>query len=686
MKKLIALIVFVSLSIYVCANPIYLKPANATDGFTIISDEVLQHIGGRLVIQCEISRMEANVVETPYGKFTLLSIPNFQGSNDAGNPYLPMMLQMIEVPFDAQLAVRVISSTATEYNLETLGIHDPLMPCQPSHRKDTKTFPFVYNPGAYEKDVYTEYPLVQIADLGVIRSYRIASLHVSPIAYNPVQKKIRVYNDISLEISLTGSNLEKTAQIKQTYFSPYFAWVKNTLMTPESLRSLEPQAINAPVCYTVVSDRIFSKELQPFIQAKIKKGFCVEVAYTDEIGKTKEQIQKYLHNLYNNPTPERPAPTFILFVGDYENIPAFSGTQGSYITDLYYGAVGTADILPDMLYGRFSSRTTDDVIAQVEKTLQYEEYRLPDPSFLKKTVLIAGWDYSHAVEWGYPQINYAIKYYFNQEHGYDGIHKFLTSGSHQNEQQIRELVSAGAGFVNYTAHGSETSWSDPTFTKSDIDRLMNTDRYPLVIGNCCLTNKFEVTTCFGEAWLRAKGKGAIGYIGGSSYTYWDEDLWWGDGFYPIAHPNPQGLAPDKSTTTDGAYDALFLNGYATNAAMMVAGNLAVQASNSPRKVYYWEVYHLMGDPALMIYLGIPSAIQVTHPQVIKIGTTLVDMEGEEGSYVGITMNGALYGAGIIDKSGKLSIPTKSFSETGNANITVSKQNRIPYVTTIPVTE
>ncbi|EKD84080.1 MAG: hypothetical protein ACD_39C00259G0002 [uncultured bacterium] len=36
---------------------------------------------------------------------------------------------------------------------------------------------------------------------------------------------------------------------------------------------------------------------------------------------------------------------------------------------------------------------------------------------------------------------------------------------------------------------------------------------------------------------------------------------------------------------------------------MVAGNLAVEASSSSRKQYYWEVYHLMGDPSLKTYMG-----------------------------------------------------------------------------------
>jgi len=34
---------------------------------------------------------------------------------------------------------------------------------------------------------------------------------------------------------------------------------------------------------------------------------------------------------------------------------------------------------------------------------------------------------------------------------------------------------------------------------------------------------------------------------------------------------------------------------------MYAGNMAVMASSSSRKEYYWQVYHLFGDPSLPTY-------------------------------------------------------------------------------------
>jgi hypothetical protein len=64
------------------------------------------------------------------------------------------------------------------------------------------------------------------------------------------------------------------------------------------------------------------------------------------------------------------------------------------------------------------------------------------------------------------------------------------------------------------------------------------------IGNCCQSNTFYENECFGEAALRKANGGAIGYIGGSNNTLWDEDYWWGVGVNStvVAQPTYTGTA------------------------------------------------------------------------------------------------------------------------------------------------
>jgi hypothetical protein len=283
----------------------------------------------------------------------------------------------------------------------------------------------------------------------------------------------------------------------------------------------------------------------------------------------------------------------------------------------------------------------------------------------------------------WPHINYAKKYYINEANGFRNISTYLSAGSHQNEANIVADVAKGACYVNYTAHGSPTSWADPKFTIPDIEKLGNKGKYPFVIGNCCITNKFELATCFGEAWLRAKDAGAIGYVGGSNNTYWDEDFWWGVGLHAIVKPNNDGVPPLKEKTGPGAFEAMFEKGV-TNAGFMMAGNLAVEQSSSSRKQYYWEIYHLMGDPALKTYMGKPKAMRVSHESNISARSASVRVNAPAGSYIGISHNDQLLGAGYACAEGGVDISLANVPADGKATVVVTAANKIPYIGSISI--
>ena len=161
-------------------------------------------------------------------------------------------------------------------------------------------------------------------------------------------------------------------------------------------------------------------------------------------------------------------------------------------------------------------------------------------------------------------------------------------------------VSSGVGFANYTAHCGSSGWSDPSFSTADVPGLDNEDEFGVFIGNCCQSNKFDEPVCFGESLLRANNKGAVGYIGGSNNTYWDEDYWWA-----VGSTSNITATPTYAGTGLAIYDCLMHeNGeqqndwFITTGQMIHSGNLAVtQAGGSEQ--YYWEIYHLMGDQSLM---------------------------------------------------------------------------------------
>lgn len=621
------------------------------------------------------------------GSYTLLQLENLSSDYArSGLPNLPVFTRLIAIPEGAVIRIDIEEKATRILSVHSEGFPAPLMPLQPSLFKDQdpEEVAFVKNQQAYQTDAFGPDKNIRVEYLGKMRGVQMARLVYAPFRYNPVQHLLEVTEDITVEIAFEDADMEATRAQLETYYSPAFRPVYARLLNPL------PESINEssglPMKLVIVSDPMFQTALQDFIAWKKKKGFTVIEAYTNNpgVGSTTASIKSYLQGLYNAATPSDPAPSYAILVGDVAQIPAFAGTTGTHPSDLYYFEYdGAGDYLPELFYGRFSANNLTELQPQLDKTLEYEMFLMPDTSFLADAVMVAGMDNSFGPTHGNGQINYGNSLYFNSSNGITS-HTWLYPASGNSASQIISQVSSGAGFVNYTAHCGSNGWSDPSFTTSNVNSLQNTSKYPLMIGNCCLSNKFDVT-CFGEALVRAQGKGALAYIGGSNNTLWDEDFYWSVG------TGSPGANPTYAATGLGAYDRLFhtqgearSEWFETNGQIVAAGNMAVSASTSSQDKYYWEIYHLMGDPTVMTYLGRPSDLYIAHNPVMPVGMGNLAIQTEPYTYVGISRNGVLQGAGLADSLGNLNLLFAPFLSPGPAMLVASKQNRIPYIDSVMV--
>lgn len=330
-----------------------------------------------------------------------------------------------------------------------------------------------------------------------------------------------------------------------------------------------------------------------------------------------------------------------------------------------------------------SAENTGQLTNIINKVLQYEQYTMPDPSYLSKVTLIAGWDNSWTSYVGAPTINYATTYYYNTEHGFTQVN------SHVNQSQYSgcyNSLSTGVGFVNYTAHGDNQEWTQPNLTNSGVNQLSNADKYFLAMGNCCLSGNFGYSQpCFGEAMIRAQNKGAYSYIGSCPYTYWYEDYYFG-----VGATNTFGNTPNINNTKTGVYDAVWMDDtYNTISSMTFLGNIAVcyaHANNyqaSISDLYYWQAYHVLGDGSIMPYRVNPTENTVSHATEFPAGATSFTVNAEEGSYVGISQDNVLLGAALVEASGSVDVTVTPVT-SGQVRIVVTKPQRQPYIQDIDV--
>ncbi len=645
--------------------------------------DVIRNTPEQLILINRIEEIKAFKVQTEAGTFVQLGIPGYSYTEVTGEPQLPVNRRLIEVPFGSFPQIKIVSYTLEEYFLPELGIQFPLIPDQPPCPKSSDDIPpFQYNEAVYRQNEFLGQELVTVDVLGMLRGIRLGRVNICPFAYNPVTQTLRVYHDLRVEITFLNADLAKTEQLKSMMDNPYFRSVQMSLLNYRPVTSKDT-ITQIPVKYVIVSDPMFQPQLQPFIAWKVKKGFHVIEAYTDDpqVGTTTSSIKAYLQGLYEAGTADDPAPSFILFVGDVGQVPAWNLSGES---DLEYCEY-TGDLFPEVYYGRFSATNPDQLQPQIDKTLMYEQFTMPDPSYLGEVVMIGGMDGSFGQNWANGQINYGTENYFNEAHGiYSNTYLYPDSGP--NADQIIQDISNGVAYANYTAHGSPSGWADPSFSTSDIATLQNVGKYGLLVGNACSTSEFATSECFAEALLRAVDKGSVGYIGGSASTYWDEDYYWGVGVGPIS-----GDPPAYEETSLGAYDRIFHDHgepvedwYTTQGQMIYGGNLAVTEGSPSMAQYYWDIYNLMGDPSLTPYLGVPAAMTVTYDALMPLASTSFTITAEPNAFVAISKDGVLHGATFADAEGVAVVSLIPVTVPGNADVVVTAQNRQPYIGSVVV--
>lgn len=699
------LLTFLLIATFASAQSISVKSQSETNL------EVQQSSFNRIDFKNTLSAIEhIRSISIDDKNFIKLQIPTYVSSASIGEPALPVKTEIIEIPYGSRIRIKINKKEQEEISLKNLGYTHAIVPAQaPVSKSSTRPPVLQYKENFYKKNSYTDVPLVSVEYLGEMRGVQYARITIAPVQYNPLKNTLRIYHTLDFSLLFENGDEATTMQRKQIYASPEFKGIGgraiNNLSTvstystiPNLKKSDDYQALASGVLrYVIISDTMFAEALEPFIAWKKQQGFDVLVGYTSNptVGKTTDQIRAYLKNLYDKASIYAPAPSYILLVGDVAQVPAFNSIlpkspnnyyATDHVTDLYY-AEYTGDYLPDAYYGRFSASTVEQLLPQIEKTLKMEQLNLPSDKFMDTSVFISGYD----KYWGNRVLNkatsYAVQNYFNPEHGVN-TKLYLSPSSSSKAEDIIADINQGACVVSYSAHGVWDRWSDPELSVQDVrTKLSNTDKYPLMIGNCCLTGKFEKGECFGEALLRADKKGAVAYIGASNSSYFVEDFYWQVG---VAEQYLDTGDITYENTGLGVYDKLFhtrgenVNQWIiTTADMITEGNLTVMEVPSLVHHYYWEIYHVFGDPSYRIHVRNPDSVKVEHPKTTTLNTK--EMEVKTQAYAGISLHQGdrIVSYALADSLGNARLPMQ-LTTTDALTIRVWAQFKRDYVRDIPL--
>ena len=437
-----------------------------------------------------------------------------------------------------------------------------------------------------------------------------------------------------------------------------------------------------PTRMLIVSRPEFREGLQEYAQWKRHEGYAVEEVYA--VSHKRDSVKALIRPYFDEATPLRPAPKYILLVGDAAKIQAFIGYSrpssdfNTHSTDLYY-AEYSGDWLPDAYIGRWAVNDTAELRAVVEKTLRYEQCRDMDTAMLRRAIVVAGNESrSPAPTTTNGQVNY-VGSQIKQRHSEMDTVCYRNPASGGQVTEILADIELGAALLNYTAHCTRAGWSSPSVTYTSIDTLDNSQPV-LYVNNCCLSNDFS-GTCFGEQLLRKPQGGAIGVIGATNETLWEEDYYWA-----VGPKHPYTSMPTYDSLRRGAFDMLLDDdGITTCGELLQAGNMSVMASGTPYSRFYWEIYCLLGDPTLMPRLGLPRQQSLWVSDSVELGATELLVGCTPGATIAVTQGTRLLGAKKNDGQRSIMVTFDAVDDTMPLIVTATGPQMMPLTDTVRVT-
>jgi len=634
-----------------------------------------------ITINYKLSELAIDTLINGNGLFYRIAVPGHSLTTDPGKPELPVLNRLITIPDGSVYRISVSGVKSSIIKPSKDKIKGILYPSQNGETKEIESQKpgFVIDKKLYSGRDIINQDTVRIEPLGKIRGKQFSNLVISPVRYNPGSNYLEVIT--SMKIKITFSEDVRTSSKSGSSESALF----NETLDKGTLNYFPEDLITGysdqPVEMIILTDTTYKKYLEPFYRWKRQKGYKLDILYRGEnqAGVSYSELKESISSIYSSSSAKGHPPEYLLIIGDAEKIPYFGSGN---ITDLYYGEFdGNGDYLPDMFIGRIPANDTTSVKSAVQKILEYEKFQFADTNkFYSKALALAGKDASYA-NYMNGQIKYAVTYYLTTAKNINEFHFYYPDGYTKKDSVIK-LISDGLSFINYTGHGSSAGWLHVDIKSPDIKKFNNSSMYPFIISNACRTAQFNDTASFGNKMVLSSGKGAIGFIGCTNDSYWDEDFVWAVG------PGTPGADPKYTQTGLGAYDRLFhthnelpSDWYITMGQINFAGNMAVSSSSSLKKKYYWETYTVLGDPSIIPIIGTPAPFNISLPDTLPKGIRSFSVTIDPFSYMAVSHFDALWDASFASPSGSVVLDMPGISND-SCLMVVTGQNRIPLIKTV----
>lgn len=610
----------------------------------------------KIYFEVDINSYELEEVLMPKGLAYKLVAQDASPLLEMGSPDLPKLAQSFIIPDKEKMALKIIGRDFIEIgNIEIAPSKGNLQ-----RSMDPTTIEYTWN-DTYTKDEFYPKSLGELNDPYIFRDFRGQTVWIYPYQYNPVQKVLRIYTKLEIEISNTGEpGMNQKIHASQKLDKSYSNIYQKQFLNYKSSAKYAPIFDEGKML--VVSHPDFMDAMQEFVAWKRQKGMDVEMVSLDSIGYASILIKNFVKEYYLEK-----GLTFLLLVGDSKHI---SPLYKSGDSDAAYGQIEGDDSYPEVFVGRFSAESDLDLAVQIQRTLFYERDIDENADWLGKAIGIASNEGGVGIgdddEKDRDHMNFIREDLLS--YGHLQVDQIYDPGAYA--LKVQEAINEGRGLINYVGHGSNTEWVTSGFDPSEINELENEYKYPYIFDVACVNGNFKGLTCFAEAFVRAHNDsvptGAVAIIASTINQDWAPPMDAQDEMVDI-------LVESYDTNVKRSFGGVTING-----CMHMNDNYGASGSAMT------DTWTIFGDPSLILRTKQPEKMVVAHTEVIISGMASFSVECDvDSAYAVLSNSDSIIGAAYVVK-GKVDFDISTLTTEFTATLTLTAYNKVTYQTTLDV--
>jgi len=667
--------------------------------------------------------------------YSSIILPN-AGQLTVGKPDVPGLANWILIPNGTNVSI------TTYPGAPNIIKNVDLAPVQldPFDNVDSPIPPFAKDQVVYSTD--TNFPRIfaEIESRKRKRGQECTILWIYPYQYNPVERTLTVYPDLEVSVNFNGiikpipANLINDRLIES--LKSFAINADEVLQAEQSTPQTKSDRLErTDGCeLLIITDPTYSSAANVLADWKTRRGIFTTVVTTSTTGSSASSIENYIDNAYDTWTP---APSYFLFVGDDEDIPAQNVT--GIPTDFYYAdRDDPVDWVADFGYGRLSVDTSSQADSLVARIMRYEKSPTTNSDYYDDILSAAcfqdgeHWDNGASTEAPddianrrFCKTSEDVRNYLHDQQGYPWSQREYVaynrvSGTHPGEifpefwndtaqhwtfifenddppdggveipasmqkptfpwdgntADISSAFNNGVFFSLFRAHGSSSGWGDPDFHSVNVDALTNGEDRPIIWSITCQSGRFDDTECFAEHWIRHTTGGSCGILAATRNSYSgpnDRFIW---GLMNAIWPTFDSYCSFSYGGSTPIYRMGDVKNYGIN-------YMSTHYSGSSREDTI-NLFHWFGDPTMEMWTSQPSQLTNAYNTTdVNIGTSSMTVKVDpavSGMLVcAYNENDDVFATATTNTSGYAYLSfTNPLTTEAYVQVTVTKHNYLPY--------